>query len=257
MRMSQQQFEQRLVRDGVQLEISAGAFDGSRMIGFYMNASGAWLGQQTAYDAGTGVVPDSRRQGVATELFDFMAPRLKQVAFTQYLLEVLSNNHSAVALYKRLGFNNTRQLAVFRRPEPLPFTQDGSIRRIDEIDWELFKSFWDGYPSWQNSIDAAKRIAAERIVAGAYVAERCVGYGIAFKPAASLMQLAVAPAFRRRGIGSRILSALQREVSATESLKVNNVDKELKGTLAFFEANGFKMVLEQEEMLKSLEDQTG
>ena len=57
--------------------------------------------------------------------------------------------------------------------------------------------------------------------------------------------------------GPRRCGAAEREVSATESLKVNNVDKELKGTLAFFEANGFKMVLEQEEMLKSLEDQTG
>jgi len=252
MRMSQQQFEQRLVRDGVRLEISAGAFDGSMMIGFYMNAPGVWLGQQTAYDAGTGVVPDYRRQGVARELFEFMVPRLKQGSFTQYLLEVLSNNHSAVALYRRLEFVETRQLAVFRRPEPLLLTEDRSIRRVDEADWELFKSFWDGYPSWQNSIDAAERIASERIVVSAYVAERCVGYGIAFKPAASLMQLAVAPAFRRRGIASRILAKLQREVSATESLKVNNVDKELKGTLAFFEANGFKMVLEQEEMIKTL-----
>lgn len=252
MRMSQQQFEQRLVRDGVQLEISAGAFDGNRMIGFYMNAPGVWLGQQTAYDAGTGVVPDYRRQGIGSELFDFMVPLLKQAAFTQYLLEVLSNNHSAVALYKRLDFSTTRQLAVFRRSEPLPFTEDGSIRRVDEADWELFKLFWDGHPSWQNSIDAAERIAAERVVVCAYVDGRCVGYGIVFKPAASLMQLAMAPAFRRRGIGSRILSALQREVSATESLKVNNIDKELQGALAFFEANGFTMVLEQEEMIKNL-----
>jgi len=252
MRMSRQQFEQRLVRDGVRLEISAGAFDENRMIGFYMNAVGTWLGQQTAYDAGTGVVPAYRRQGIGTELFDFMVPWLKEASFTQHLLEVLSNNHSAVALYKRLGFSTTRQLAVFRRPEPLPFKKDGSIRRVDETDWELFKSFWDGYPSWQNSIDAAERIAGERVVVGAYVDESWVGYGIAFKPAASLMQLAVAPAFRRRGIGSRILSVLQREVSATESLKVNNIDKELKGTLAFFEANGFKMVLEQEEMIKNL-----
>jgi hypothetical protein len=34
-------------------------------------------------------------------------------------------------------------------------------------------------------------------------------------------------------------------------LKVNNIDEELKGTLGFFEANGFKVVLEQFEMSKS------
>jgi hypothetical protein len=33
---------------------------------------------------------------------------------------------------------------------------------------------------------------------------------------------------------------------------VNNIDEELKGTLAFFEANGFKMVLEQFEMTNAI-----
>jgi hypothetical protein len=43
---------------------------------------------------------------------------------------------------------------------------------------------------------------------------------------------------------------LQDEVG--ESLKVNNVDEELKGTIAFFEANGFELVLEQYEMMRGL-----
>ena len=34
MRMPLEQFRQRLTRDGLRLEISAGAFDGDRMIGF-------------------------------------------------------------------------------------------------------------------------------------------------------------------------------------------------------------------------------
>jgi ribosomal protein S18 acetylase RimI-like enzyme len=64
------------------------------------------------------------------------------------------------------------------------------------------------------------------------------------------MQLAVAHEYRRRGIGSHILSALQRE--AVESLKVNNIDEELKAAMGFFEANGFKLVLEQYEMVRTL-----
>ena len=251
MRMSREQFEQRLVRDGVRLEISAGAFDGTRMIGFYVNASGMWLGKLTAYDAGTGVIPAYRGQGVAKELFAFMLPRLKEASCSQYLLEVLTGNKAAVSLYRRLGLVETRRLAVFRRSEPVKPASDGVVvRLLDKLDWELFKSFWDGYPSWQNSIDAVERITTDRVVICAYVNARCAGYGVAFRPAASLMQLAVAPAHRRQGIGSKILSALQRE--APEILKVNNIDEDLKGTMAFFEANDFKLVLEQYEMMKSL-----
>lgn len=249
MRTSMEQFQQRLVRDGVRLAISAGAFDGSRMVGFYMNGLGEWHGKRTAWDAGTGVIPAYRRQGIAEELFAFMAPRLKENVVEQYMLEVLTGNERAVALYRKLGFVETRRLAVFRRSDPVKLPGDLSIRHIEKCEWELFKSFWDGYSSWQNSIDAVERVANERVVVCAYVDEKCVGYGVAFKPWASLMQLAVAPAYRRKGFGSRMLAALQNEVS--ESLKMNNVDEELKGTMAFFEANGFKVVLEQFEMVKT------
>ncbi|HEU4477712.1 MAG TPA: GNAT family N-acetyltransferase [Pyrinomonadaceae bacterium] len=252
MQMSREEFDQRLARDGVRLEISAGAFDEGRMIGFYINALGEWNGKRTAYDGGTGVIPAYRRQGVAEELFAFMTPRLVEAGVSQYLLEVLTVNERAVALYRKLGFVEKRRLAVFRRSEPLKVVDDPSIRRVEKLDWELFKSFWDGYPSWQKSSDCVERVANARVVVCAYVDDRCVGYGVAFKPGASLMQLAVDPAHRRKGIGSRILSRLQSEISETESLKVNNIDEELKGTLAFYEANGFQMVLEQFEMLKAL-----
>ena len=249
MRVSREEFEQRLVRDGVRLDLSAGAFDGSQMVGFYMNALGAWAHKKTAYDAGTGVIPAYRRQGVAEELFAFMVPRLKEIGVEQYLLEVLTSNESAVALYRKLGFAKTRRLAVFRRSEPTKAVADSSIRTVERPDWELFRSFWDSDPSWQNSIDAVERVATERVVLCAYIDEKCVGYGVAFKPWASLMQLAVAREHRRKGIGTRILAALQGEV--TESLKVSNIDEGMRGTLAFYEASGFKMVLEQFEMVKS------
>ena len=255
MRLSQQQFEQRLLRDGMKLEMSAGAFDGSRMVAFYINATGMWQGKQTAYDAGTGVIPAYRRQGIAQELFAFMAPQLKEAGMSQYLLEVLTGNESALPLYRKLGFVETRRLAVFRKKEPV-VTMDGlegvTIRRVEQPSWELFQSFWDGYPSWQSSIDSVERVAGDTVMVGAYVNGECVGYGVVFRPVSSLMQLAVAPAFRRRGIGARILAALQHEVS--ETLKVNNVDEAMEGTMKFFEAQGFTAVLQQYEMRQDLQD---
>ena len=250
MQMSREQFEQRIARDGVRLEFSAGAFDNGKMIGFYMNGAGSWQEKQTAYDAGTGVIPEYRGRSVAKELFAFMAPRLKEVGIAQYLLEVLSENERAVALYRKLGFVETRVLAVLRSDGPVTSfaeLQGVSIRAVAEPDWTFFESFWDGYPSWQNSSRAVERVV-DRAIMGAYVDGNCVGYGIVFRPSGNLMQLAVAREYRRRGIGSRILAAL----SPDEALKINNIDEQLKGTLAFFEANEFKIALKQYEMLKSL-----
>jgi ribosomal protein S18 acetylase RimI-like enzyme len=252
MRMSREQFGQRIIRDGVRVEMSVAAFDADRMIGFCINGTGVWQGKPTAYDAGTGVVPGYRGRGIGKELFAFMVPRLKDAGISQYLLEVLTSNLPAVALYRKLGFEETRRLAVFRSDKPIHSGRDASIRPVERRNWDLYQSFWDRHPSWQNSIDAVERIARDTVTIGAFVDEECVGYAVAFRPAASLMQLAVASAHRRKGIGSAILSALQAEVSSTKSLKVNNIDEELKGTLAFYEANGFRQVLHQYEMIKSL-----
>jgi ribosomal protein S18 acetylase RimI-like enzyme len=112
----------------------------------------------------------------------------------------------------------------------------------------LYRSFWDGYPSWQNSIDACERVAGDRSIVAAYVNDECVGYGVVFVPSSSLMQLAVSPRHRRQGIGSTVLAALE----TPERLKINNLDEDLTAALAFYEANGYKQVLGQYEMVQTL-----
>lgn len=248
MRMSREQFLQRIMRDGVRLELSGAAFDGARMIGFCINGTGEWQGQPTAYDAGTGVIPGYRGRGVAKELFAFLEKRLKDAGFEQYLLEVLTSNLPAATLYRKLGFKDTRCLAVFRSKTPIDKTNGVVIRRVERPDWSLYKTFWDSHPSWQNSSDAVDRVAGDRTIVEACVDDKCVGYGVVFVPSANLMQLAVSPEHRRKSIGSAILAALEN----SQSLKINNIDDNLTAALAFYEANGYKQVLSQFEMMKAL-----
>lgn len=247
MRMSREQFRQRLTRDGISLEMSAAAFEGERMIGFCINGLGQWQEKMTAYDGGAAIIPGYRGRGVAKELFAFLIPRLREAGVVQYLLEVLTSNVPAATLYRKLGFVETRRLAVFRSDKRIQAANDVGIRRVEQPDWQLFQTFWDGYPSWQNSTAAVERVAADRVIAGAYVNDECVGYGVVFVPSANLMQLAVSPTHRRRGIGSAILASLE----TSEPLKINNIDEEMQGALAFYEANDYKHVLSQYEMIKT------
>lgn len=247
MRMSREQFRQRLTRDGISLEMSAAAFEGERMIGFCINGLGQWQEKMTAYDGGAAIIPEYRGRGVAKELFAFLIPRLREAGVVQYLLEVLTSNVPAATLYRKLGFVETRRLAVFRSDKRIQAANDVGIRRMEQPDWQLFQTFWDGYPSWQNSTAAVERVAADRVIAGAYVNDECVGYGVVFVPSANLMQLAVSPTHRRRGIGSAILASLE----TSGPLKINNIDEEMQGALAFYEANDYKHVLSQYEMIKT------
>ncbi|HKR12585.1 MAG TPA: GNAT family N-acetyltransferase [Pyrinomonadaceae bacterium] len=248
MQMSREQFHQRLARDGVRLEMSGGAFDGERMIGFCINGAGEWQGKSTAYDAGTGVVPGYRGRGVAKELFAFLEVRLKDAGFDQYLLEVLTTNIPAATLYRKLGFQDTRRLAVFRSNRRISSANNVVIQRVQDPVWELYRSFWNSYPSWQNSCEAVDRVVGDRSIVEAQVDDQCIGYGVVFVPSANLMQLAVSPLHRRKGIGSAILAALE----GSKTLKINNIDEDLPAALAFYDAKGYKQVLSQYEMMKTL-----
>lgn len=250
MRMSLNDFEYRLLRDGVRPEICAGAFVNDQLVAFTLNAGGTWQGKETVYDAGTGVLPEYRGRRIATELFEFMLPTLKDFGFDQYLLEVLTSNEKAVHLYRNLGFTDTRRFAVFRVTTRVTTTDADVVKIRDTVlpNWGLYKSFWSGYPSWQNSIDAIQRVANTVVVLEAHINDRCVGYGVVSEPSGSLFQLAVHSEYRRRGVGSTLLTALQRRVVTGESIKVNNVDEGLKETTSFFKARGFNVVLEQYEL---------
>ena len=252
MRMSREQFRQRLVRDGVRLEMSGGAFAGARMIGFCINGLGQWQRKLTAYDGGMALIPEYRGRGVGKELLQFVEAKLKEAGVSQYLLEVLTSNVPAATLYRNRGFIEQRRLAVFRS-QPQKSTRRTKvlaidIRRVEEPNWPLYQSFWDGQPSWQNSSDAVDRVSNDRIIVEAHENDECIGYGVVFVPSANLMQLAVSPQHRRRGVGTRLLASLE----TSERLKINNIDENLAGTVAFYEANGYKQVLDQYEMIKTL-----
>ncbi|PWT79799.1 MAG: hypothetical protein C5B44_06310 [Acidobacteria bacterium] len=254
MQISADHFRQRLFRDGVELELSVAAFAEIEMVGFSLNAPGKWQGVETAYDAGTAVLPSYRGEGVGKNMFAFMTQILKERNVHQCLLEVISTNVPAVRLYKNLGFEQTRTLAVLRS-ETFPSSRNTSgveLRTSPDLNWSQLKEFWSGEPSWQNSIAAIERVKSEcTLVAGYDGGGECVGYGVAFNPGGTLMQLAVADKNRRKGIGSTILAALHEDQGA-KPLKINNVDYEIPEAIAFYETNGFKIVLDQFEMIKKL-----
>ena len=54
---------------GAQYEKSIGAMENGKLIGLIINAIRKWDGELTAYDCGTGIVPDYRGKGISKEMF--------------------------------------------------------------------------------------------------------------------------------------------------------------------------------------------
>jgi ribosomal protein S18 acetylase RimI-like enzyme len=253
--LTETQFRNHLNLNAVDLARSVGYVENNELIGFSLNGFGEWEGKPTVYDAGTGVVPSERRRGVSRGMFEMMIPNFRAAGFKQYLLEVVTSNAGARRLYDDLGFEKTRELALLQydgSPKPLAPTHGAEIREIDEPDWALFQSFWDGKPSWQNTIEAVVRSAKLKRILGAFVEGRCVGYLAFSKDFGRVAQLAVDQEHRHRGIATSLIDRMHTETVTGYSVQVVNIDKALKNAIGFFRARGFYERLSQYEMMKPL-----
>lgn len=231
-------------RRGVVIDLSVGAFDGGRLVGFTLNG----FDGETAYDSGTGVVPSHRRQGLARGMMTFILPRLHDAGARRYLLEVIETNTRAVALYESLGFTTTRPLTCWRR-ETGDAVSDVAIGPI-EPDWDLFASFLDVAPAWQNSEASFRRARDPRVILGAFDGDLLAGYAIVFPRTHDLAQLAVRRTHRRRGIGAALFD--RAAVEAEGMVRILNVDARDEGIDAFLGASGAEQFIRQREMARPI-----
>jgi len=217
------------LRRGYAADVSFGAFDGARLVGFVLTCRDGGR----VYNSGTGVVPSHRRRGLARALVDAVIAS----APAPYVLEVLESNARAIALYRELGFVETRRLrcwtyAIAGDPQPA-ITGDLEVLAAD-ADVEL---------SWQNSLASIARAPEPHTVIGD---DR--GAAVVFPGTADLALLVVRRANRRRGHGKRLLAAAAH--LAGRPLKILNIDARATEIAAFLDAAGAQPLVTQLEMMR-------
>lgn len=254
--LTETQFRNHINVNSVDLSRTIGCFENERLIGFSLNGFGDWHGRPTLYDAGTGVIPSMRRQGISDGMFERMLPEFAEQGIEQCLLEVVTTNSGAVRLYEKLDFHPVRELALLQCDAGLALDHANpggvEIREIDEPNWPHLATFWDGQPSWQNSPEAMLRSRSLKRRLGAYIGDECVGYIIFSNNFGRLAQIAVAHNCRNRGIGSLLLKHMQSKTADGYSLQVINIDKSLASAMRFFRSRGFHERISQHEMLARL-----
>lgn len=249
-------------RRGFVSHVSVGAFQEphNELVGFIFNGLRSWNGRLTAYDTGTGVIPSCRKQGITSQMFNNVLEVFTKNNVEQYLLEVLQDNKAAYELYKKQGFEITRNLSVFELDRN-KYCRNSTVydneydieyaSQISSVDWELYKTFMDFSPSWQNSIDSIEAVHERFICAAAHLDSKIVGYGFIDKITGDVPQIAVHNNYRRRGIGTGILSALVTKTTS-DLISVVNVDESCEEMKLFLIKSGFQLTCSQYEMVLPL-----
>jgi len=255
MQLSQPELMRMLHRRGYTPELSFGAFSGKKLVSFTFNGTGSFNKVHTAYDTGTGTIEEFRGKGLASKVFEYSIPHLKAAGINQYLLEVLQHNSGAVSLYRRLGFEVSREFNYYTQSTAqlrLPsIEKDYKILAAKLNEKERMSSFWDHPPSWQNSFDAVDRAPEDFLILGAYKDSKLIAYCIFEPGSGDITQIAVEKGYRRKGIASLLLLETIR-LNKHDSVKAINYQTDQINFNHLMDSFGISKKGQQFEMIKQL-----
>ena len=238
-------------------DLSFAAFDGDEIVAFTLNGIGLFNGIPTAYDTGTGTLKAYRGKGLATQIFEYSIPYLREAKVEQYLLEVLQHNTNAVSVYLNLGFETTREFNYFIRKNEDVHHEINiveipcSIKPIEIEKLSAMSDFLDFHPSWQNSFESIRRTSEDFVSLGAFIGQKLVGYCV-FEPVeGDITQIAVNKQYRRKGIATLLLHEIIK-LNKKDTIKVVNTDVLCTSITDFLKTKNMTVAGKQFEMIKKI-----
>lgn len=248
--LNKEQLMAKIASENIQMEKSVGIFAEGNLIAFMMHGVREQNGNKVIYNAGTGVLPEYRGQGLVSKMYDYILPYLKECQVKKIVLEVIETNQSAIRAYEKNGFSIKRKLLCFAgRIQTNVDSNIASIQIIDNLSFDVFESFWDVRPSWQSDSPSMDILKPEAL--GAFVKNELIGYLFFNLANRRLYQIAISPAYRRKGVGTQLLASIQQQITE-EKVQLNNVDEGAKNLILFLKRRGLTTVINQLEMVKEL-----
>jgi ribosomal protein S18 acetylase RimI-like enzyme len=245
LRLSKEQLLNKINAEGVDLNFSTGAFMEGKLCGFILHAFDMMENKKILYNAGTGVVPAQRKQGLTKRMYDFIMPVLRAEKVDNLKLEVITENTAAIKTYEKAGFKIKRKLLCYKGEIKPVKNETLVIKELPGYDWEKLKTFADFEPTWQNSANVLERGSHTNISYGAFINDQLAGY-IVYNPLSKRVpQFGVDKKHRRKKIASTLFSHVSQPGSSST---VINVDENSAATNAFLKATGLEKFLEQYEM---------
>lgn len=241
-------FKQMLRRRSYDSKYSVGAYVNEELVGFILNGSGVFNDKKTLYDQGTGVIKEYRRQGITSQMFQFVKEIMQIHKIEQYLLEVLTVNEKAYELYLKEGFKVSRTLNCYRLDEELVNDSLLSLETSYAKNTEGLEIFNTCKPSWQNSFEAIMNVKDDYNIIHYYHENKWIAYAIIQKESGDIAQLAVKEEYRRQGVGSIIIKDLKNHTNS-DTLSMINVDDEYNELNQFLKKHGFVKFVDQYEMV--------
>lgn len=132
----------------VDFKLSYGMFDQERLVGFIINAVGEKNGVLTAFNTGTGVIPEYRGLKIVKSIYDYALIDLKRNGILNCSLEVITKNEKAIRSYQCIGFEIIKKYKCYNGIIDLENSDSVDLKEIscNKIDWKTLPG--NDYYSW-------------------------------------------------------------------------------------------------------------
>lgn len=251
LQLNLEQLETKLRTENINKDISIGAFNGNRLVGFVLHGDREKDGGRIVYNAGTGVIPSERGQKLTRRMYEYIMPMLVQNNFSEVVLEVIADNEPAIKSYQTIGFNKSRDLCCFKGELSIGEKNDDIvITQSTDIDFDKLAPFCDIHPTWQNAKETILNLGDHAKLFQAFLGDELCGYCIMNSRNNRILQIAVNHHLRKKGIGSSLLHAVKSKLS--EQTSIINVESSSEETIKFLESCNLQNFLNQMEMKLSI-----
>ncbi|WP_299364969.1 GNAT family N-acetyltransferase [Winogradskyella sp.] len=234
-------YKQRWKAAGVQYDLSFGMFDGERLVGFIINAIDKRQGHLTAYNSGTGIIPDYRGQRIVKTIYEYAIPELKRKGIAKCQLEVITENEKAIKSYQGTGFGICKHYKCYKGTISSQGQQDFNLKKVEHqsIDWHIIPD-QDLY-SWDNQKESLAKgnyeyyqLFVNNTIQSYFVMDSASGY---------VAQFGVLEDSHKQW--ETLFMAIK---SINQNVRINNIDERLRDKINAVESLGLQNSFNQYEM---------
>jgi len=214
--------KEKIQAEDIKLNKSVGAFSDKKPVGFIFHAVREINGEKVAYNAGKGVLPEFRGNGLTKKMYNFLLPVLDRDGVKKIVLEVMEQNTPAIKTYSGLGFKKTSNLECFKGKVQIESTNNEVVFKNQKNEKIRFlKNYWDWNPTWQHDIKSVVQSSKYETFCG-YLNRSLVCYAVSIPKTGRIAQFAVNPKYRKMKIGTALFNYISK--MTPEGISLINVD---------------------------------
>jgi ribosomal protein S18 acetylase RimI-like enzyme len=258
--LSESDFKRKLIeKTKLNFKYSVGCYDSRKLVGFLFHTIDQYQMKKTAYNGGTGVIPEYRGNNLTCQMYQHVIPKLIKKGVENCILEVISNNKPAIRSYEKIGFKKSKFyhcLKLDAESSYLKSIPHGKFtgRVPVKPKWEVYETFRDYDTSFLDTFHMLKKNLTFESVLEAYAEDQLAGYIIYNKKMGRVGNIGVHKKFRGRGIGTFLVRRMHSDCRK-KPLYILNVNERSYNLLNFFLRLGFKNDIDQFELKLKLTSQ--